>query len=79
MEFEEILKVSEVSFIFHVNYCGKPWDLKLFHNNGTPGYACNCIQDLDRSCCEIRAYYRLKQFKICDVEVMPDFYGFILR
>ncbi|EER45817.1 conserved hypothetical protein [Histoplasma capsulatum H143] len=78
MEFEETLNVSEASSIFHVNYCGEPRVLKVFHNNGDPGYACNRIQDLSRSRCEIRAYCRLKQSKICDSGTVPNFYGFML-
>ncbi|KAL2374835.1 hypothetical protein BDBG_03331 [Blastomyces gilchristii SLH14081] len=78
MEFEETLNVSEASSIFHVNYCGKPRVLKVFHKNGDPGYAHDHIRDLDRSRCEIRAYCRLKQSKICDSGAVPDFYGFIL-
>lgn len=49
-----------------------------FHNTGDPGYARNCIRDLDRSRCDIRAYCRLKRYKICDSGVVPDFYGFTL-
>ncbi|PGH29268.1 hypothetical protein GX50_07983 [[Emmonsia] crescens] len=78
MEFEEILNVSDASSIFYVNYCGKPRVLKVFHNNGDPGYARDHIRDLDRSRCEIRAYCSLKQFKICDSGAVPNFYGFML-
>ncbi|KKZ63789.1 hypothetical protein EMCG_01893 [[Emmonsia] crescens] len=66
VEFVETLKDSEASSIFHVNYYGKPRALKVFHNNGDPGYACDRIRDLNRSRCEIRAYCSLKQFNICD-------------
>ncbi|KKZ67226.1 hypothetical protein EMCG_07076 [[Emmonsia] crescens] len=78
IEFEETLNISEVSSIFHVNYCGKPRVLKVFHNNGDPGYARDRIRDLDCSCCEIRAYCRLKWFKICDSGAVPNFYDFML-
>ncbi|OJD10962.1 hypothetical protein AJ78_08162 [Emergomyces pasteurianus Ep9510] len=78
VEFEETLNVSEASSIFHISYCGKPRVLKVFHNNGDPGYARDRIRDLDRSRCEIRAYCRLKQSKICDSGAVPNFYGFML-
>ncbi|PGH30701.1 hypothetical protein GX50_06514 [[Emmonsia] crescens] len=78
MEFKKTLNVSEASSIFHVNYCGKPRVLKVFHNNGDSGYAPDRIRDLDRSRCEIRAYCSLKRFKICDSGVVPNFYGFML-
>jgi hypothetical protein len=48
-----------------------------FHNNGDPGYARDRIRDLGRSRCEIRAYCRLKRFKICDSGALPNFYGFM--
>ncbi|OJD24729.1 hypothetical protein ACJ73_03908 [Blastomyces percursus] len=78
MEFEETLNVSEASSIFRVNYCGKPRVLKMFHNNGDPGYARDRIRDLDRSRCEIRAYCSLEWSKICDSGAVPNFYGFML-
>ncbi|OAX77992.1 hypothetical protein ACJ72_07703 [Emergomyces africanus] len=52
--------------------------LKVFHNNENPGYARDCIRDLNRSRCEIRAYCRLKWFKICDSDTVPNFYDFML-
>ncbi|EER37896.1 conserved hypothetical protein [Histoplasma capsulatum H143] len=78
LELVERLKDSEASSIFHVNYCGEPRVLKVFHNNGDPGYASDHIRDLDRSRCEIRAYCRLKRFKICDAGFVPQFYGYML-
>ncbi|PGG99209.1 hypothetical protein AJ79_08639 [Helicocarpus griseus UAMH5409] len=72
MEFEEVLNVSKASSIFHVNYCGKPRVLKVFHNNGDPGYAHDHIRDLNCSGCEIRAYCSLKRFKICDCGARHD-------
>ncbi|KAK2807020.1 hypothetical protein FQN50_005594 [Emmonsiellopsis sp. PD_5] len=78
MEFKETLNISEASSIFHVSYYGKPRVLKVFHNNGDPGYACDHIRDLNRSRCEIRAYCSLKRSKICDSGAVPNFYGFML-
>ncbi|KAK2741441.1 hypothetical protein FQN55_008357 [Onygenales sp. PD_40] len=78
LEFKETLNISEASSIFHVNYCDKPWVLKVFHNNRDPGYACDHIQDLNRCRCEIRAYCSLKKSKICDSGTVPNFYGFVL-
>ncbi|KAI1923304.1 hypothetical protein LOZ52_001046 [Ophidiomyces ophidiicola] len=77
LEFVECLKTSEASSIFHVNYSYKPRVLKVFHNNGDPGYASDCIHDLNRARCEIRAYCRLKQFGICNTGYVPDFYGYM--
>lgn len=53
-------------------------DAMQFHNNGDSGYIHNCIQDLNHSHCKIRAYCRLKQFKIYDSDAMLNFYDFIL-
>ncbi|EER39351.1 conserved hypothetical protein [Histoplasma capsulatum H143] len=64
MVFEETLNVSETPSNFRVNYCGNPWVLKVFHNNGDLGYAHDGIRDLDHSHYEIRAYCRLKHFML---------------
>ncbi|OJD21069.1 hypothetical protein ACJ73_07592 [Blastomyces percursus] len=78
MELIAILKESETSSIFHVNYNGKPRVLKVFHNNKDPGYANDGVRDLNRTRCEIRAYCSLKRFKICDGGFVPKFYGYML-
>ncbi|EEH03295.1 conserved hypothetical protein [Histoplasma capsulatum G186AR] len=72
------LNASETSSIFHINYNGKPRVLKVFHNNGDPGYAGDGVRDLNRSRCEIRAYCNLERFGISDGGYVPKFYGFML-
>ncbi|KMU84565.1 hypothetical protein CIHG_02349 [Coccidioides immitis H538.4] len=79
MTFVKLLKASEASSIFQVDYRGKPRVLKVFHNNGDPGYASDRVRDLNRSPSEIRAYCRLKRFGICDGGYVPNFYGFMLE
>ncbi|KAK2807535.1 hypothetical protein FQN50_005403 [Emmonsiellopsis sp. PD_5] len=78
MTFIKELHASEASSIFHVNYDGKPRVLKVFHNNGDPGYASDGVRDLNRSRCEIRAYCNLKLYGICDSGYVPQFYGFMI-
>ncbi|PGH31336.1 hypothetical protein GX50_05875 [[Emmonsia] crescens] len=78
MELIAVLKKSEVSCIFHVNYIGEPRVLKVFHNNKDPGYASDGVRDLNRARCEIRAYCSLKRFKICDGGFVPKFYGYTI-
>ncbi|OJD12016.1 hypothetical protein AJ78_07333 [Emergomyces pasteurianus Ep9510] len=72
------LKASKASSIFYVNYNGKPRVLKVFHNNGDPGYASDGVRDLNRARCEIRAYCKLKRYGVCDGGYVPKFYGFML-
>ncbi|OJD14689.1 hypothetical protein AJ78_04980 [Emergomyces pasteurianus Ep9510] len=78
MKFIKELNASDTSSIFHVNYDGKPRVLKVFHNNGDPGYAGDGVRDLNRSRCEIRAYCNLKRFGICDSGHVPQFYSFMV-
>ncbi|KAL1952988.1 hypothetical protein VTO42DRAFT_3784 [Malbranchea cinnamomea] len=78
IKFIKELKRSEASSIFHVNYEGKPRVLKVFHNNGDPGFADDGVRDLNRARCEIRAYCSLKRSGICDQGYVPQFYGYTL-
>ncbi|PGG97366.1 hypothetical protein AJ79_09239 [Helicocarpus griseus UAMH5409] len=78
MKLIAVLKESEPSSIFHVSYFDKPRVLKVFHNGKDPGYAQDGVRDLNRTRCEIRAYCRLKRFKICDNGFAPKFYGYML-
>ncbi|RJE24487.1 hypothetical protein PHISCL_03179 [Aspergillus sclerotialis] len=72
------LKTSEASSISHVTYEGEPRALKVFHNNGDPGFADDGVRDLNRARCEIRAYCALKQAGVCDGGYVPQFYGYVL-
>ncbi|EER38046.1 conserved hypothetical protein [Histoplasma capsulatum var. duboisii H88] len=76
LKFIQELNISESSSIFHVSYEGKPYVLKVFHNNGDPGYADDGVRDLNRARCEIRAYCSLKRSGICDAGYVPQFYGY---
>ncbi|PGH07421.1 hypothetical protein GX51_01720 [Blastomyces parvus] len=64
IKFIKELKTSEASSIFH------------FHNNEDPGYADDGVRDLNRACCEIRAYCALKCAGICDEGYVLQFYGY---
>ncbi|KAK2758953.1 hypothetical protein FQN54_003051 [Arachnomyces sp. PD_36] len=77
VEFISLLKESEASSIFHVNYHDEPRVIKAFHNNEDPGYAGDGVRDLNRTRCEIRAYCRLKSSKVCDEGFVPEFYGYM--
>ncbi|KAK2736639.1 hypothetical protein FQN55_001585 [Onygenales sp. PD_40] len=72
------LKRSEASSIFPVNYDQNPRVLKIFHNNADLGYADDKVHDLNQAHCEIQAYCRLKQYGICDMGYVPQFYGYTL-
>ncbi|CAG8334122.1 unnamed protein product [Penicillium salamii] len=50
--------------------------LKLFHNNGDPGYAANG-RDLDRFRCESQAYEKLLDSDACTRGFIPEFHGHI--
>ncbi|RMJ22989.1 hypothetical protein PHISP_06129 [Aspergillus sp. HF37] len=79
LKFIKKLKESETSSIFHVNYDGEPRVLKVFHDNGDPGFADDGVRDLNRARCEIRAYCALKLSGVCDGGYVPQFYGYTLR
>ncbi|KKZ67619.1 hypothetical protein EMCG_06679 [[Emmonsia] crescens] len=61
IDFEKISLVCTVpsfSTCAFLNLCtfSSDHDAMQFHKNGDPRYACDCIRDLNRFCCEIGAY-----------------------
>ncbi|CAG8014920.1 unnamed protein product [Penicillium salamii] len=65
---------SDSSSIFEVDLDGQKYALKLFHNNGDPGYAENG-RDLDRFRCESQAYEKLLDSDACTRGFIPKIYG----
>ncbi|KAJ5593234.1 hypothetical protein N7537_010138 [Penicillium hordei] len=69
---------SDASSIFDVEVDGQEYALKLFHDNGDPGYAKNG-RDLNRFRCEFNAYEKLVRYGVCECHVAPKFHGYIDR
>ncbi|KAL2811077.1 hypothetical protein BDW59DRAFT_155583 [Aspergillus cavernicola] len=69
---------SDASSVFEVELDGEKYAMKLFHNNGDPGFAENG-RDLDRFRCELNAYRNLSKFNVCKHGFVPYFYGHIDR
>ncbi|PYI35160.1 hypothetical protein BP00DRAFT_442985 [Aspergillus indologenus CBS 114.80] len=69
---------SEASTVLEVRICGKTRIMKLFHDNGDPGYS-RRGRDLNRFRCELNAYRNLLKFGVCDSGFVPFFHGFIDR
>ncbi|KAH8430181.1 uncharacterized protein LDX57_007851 [Aspergillus melleus] len=69
---------SEASTVFEVRICGKIRVMKLFHDNGDPGYS-RRGRDLNRFRCELNAYRNLLEFGVCERGFVPFFYGYIDR
>ena len=69
---------SDASSIFEVEVDGQKYVLKLFHDNGDPGYAENG-RDLNRFRCEFNAYEKLVTSGVCESRVVPKFHGYIDR
>ncbi|OGM39208.1 hypothetical protein ABOM_012230 [Aspergillus bombycis] len=67
---------SDASSIFETEFDGDKFAMKLFHNNGDPGFAENG-RDLNRFRCELNAYENLRKYHVCKQGVVPYFYGYI--
>ncbi|KAF4270336.1 hypothetical protein KXX25_006465 [Aspergillus fumigatus] len=72
------LKSSESSSIFVVELQGKLYVMKLFHDNGDPGFT-EKGRDLNRFRCELNAYRNLHSFGVCERGFVPYYYGYIDR
>lgn len=57
---------------------GQKYALKLFHDNGDPGYT-EKGRDLNRFRCELNAYKKLFASGVCARSFVPKFYGYINR
>jgi serine/threonine protein kinase len=69
---------SDASAIFEVDLGGQKYALKLFHDNGDPGYT-EKGRDLNRFRCELNAYEKLLTSGVCVRGFVPKFYGYIDR
>ncbi|GAB1198180.1 hypothetical protein APSETT444_007488 [Aspergillus pseudonomiae] len=67
---------SDASSIFEVDLDGQKYALKLFHNDGDPGYT-EKGRDLNRFRCESKAYEKLFTSGVCERRFVPNFYGYI--
>lgn len=72
------ITTSDASSIFEVEVDGEKYVLKLFHDNGDPGYAENG-RDLNRFRCEFNAYEKLVASGVSEFRVVPKFHGYIDR
>lgn len=69
---------SDASSIFEVDLDGQKYALKLFHDNGDPGYT-EKVRDLNRFRCEFNAYKKLLSSGVCARGFVPKFYGYTNR
>ncbi|KAK4869231.1 hypothetical protein LT330_006231 [Penicillium expansum] len=69
---------ADASSIFEVTLDGQRYALKLFHDNGDPGYADNG-RDLNRFRCKYNAYKKLLASGVCESNFVPKLYGCIDR
>ncbi|KAE8337279.1 hypothetical protein BDV24DRAFT_177796 [Aspergillus arachidicola] len=60
---------SDASSIFKVDVDGQKYALKLFHDNGDPGYTKNG-RDLNRFRCESNAYEKLLTSGVCERSIL---------
>ncbi|OJJ44208.1 hypothetical protein ASPZODRAFT_71794 [Penicilliopsis zonata CBS 506.65] len=65
---------SEASSIFEIDLQGLKCVMKLFHNNGDPGYT-KKGRDLNRFRCELNAYRNLHKYGVCARGFVPQFHG----
>ncbi|OJJ49035.1 hypothetical protein ASPZODRAFT_129410 [Penicilliopsis zonata CBS 506.65] len=72
------LSRSDASSIFEVELDGEKYAMKLFHDNGDPGFAENG-RDLNRFRCELNAYMNLRKHNVCKQGFVPYFHGHIDR
>ncbi|QKX56839.1 uncharacterized protein TRUGW13939_03946 [Talaromyces rugulosus] len=83
MDFSKIhiirqITCSDASSIFEVDLDGQKYALKVFHDNGDPGFTENG-RDLNRFRCEFNAYKKLLTSDVCARGYVPKFYGCINR
>ncbi|KAK9234131.1 hypothetical protein V1525DRAFT_435918 [Lipomyces kononenkoae] len=69
---------SEASSIYEIELEGSTYAMKLFHDNGDPGYT-KKGRDLNRFRCELNAYTNLHRFGVCERGFVPAFYGHVDR
>lgn len=69
---------SDESSLFEIELDGHKYALKLYHDNGDPGYT-EKGRDLNRFRCELNAYQNLMRSGVCERGFVPKFYGYIDR
>ncbi|KAL4817228.1 hypothetical protein BDW67DRAFT_183898 [Aspergillus spinulosporus] len=69
---------SDASSVFEIELEGRKCAMKLFHDNGDPGFAENG-RDMNRFRCELKAYMNLREHGVCERGFVPYFYGHIDR
>ncbi|PLB47132.1 hypothetical protein P170DRAFT_511778 [Aspergillus steynii IBT 23096] len=72
------ISYSDASSIFEVDLDGQKYALKLYHDEGEPGYS-KKGRDLNRFRCEYGAYQKLIASGACDSGFVPKCYGYIDR
>ncbi|CAI7581709.1 unnamed protein product [Penicillium bialowiezense] len=72
------ISCSPSSTIYEIQLAGNTCVMKLFHDNGDPGYTPKG-RDLNRFRCELNAYHNLRTFGMCDTGCVPAFHGYIDR
>ncbi|PWY96161.1 hypothetical protein BO94DRAFT_551881 [Aspergillus sclerotioniger CBS 115572] len=78
IQIEREIAVSRASSIFQIKLDGETYAMKLYHDNGDPGYT-ESGRDLNRYRCELKAYMNLLQYGVCDSGLVPSCYGYIDR
>ncbi|KAL2831919.1 hypothetical protein BJY01DRAFT_226300, partial [Aspergillus pseudoustus] len=69
---------SDTSSIYEIELHGATYVMKLFHDNGDPGYA-KKGRDLNRFRCELNAYQNFHTHGVCQQGFVPLFHGYIDR
>ncbi|KAJ6013430.1 hypothetical protein N7540_008021 [Penicillium herquei] len=78
IEIKRELSRSKASTIYEIRLSEKPCIMRLFHDNGDPGYT-KKGRDLNRFRCELNAYHNLRELGVCDRGFVPAFHGHIDR
>ncbi|EEA27059.1 hypothetical protein TMatcc_004661 [Talaromyces marneffei ATCC 18224] len=78
IHFVRELTHSDASSVFEIEVDGETDVMKLFHDNGDPGYT-EKGRDLNRFRCELNAYKNLQKFGVCEQGFVPYLYGHIER
>ncbi|PYI09833.1 hypothetical protein BO78DRAFT_362358 [Aspergillus sclerotiicarbonarius CBS 121057] len=76
LKFCASLQHSQASSIYEVMLNNDRYCLKVYHDNGDPGYAQDG-RDLNRFRCEINAYGNLQVGGVCRKGVVPRYIGYI--
>ncbi|RAK90043.1 hypothetical protein BO79DRAFT_10290 [Aspergillus costaricaensis CBS 115574] len=78
IQFIREISSSPASSIFEITLDDVTYALKLYHDNGDPGFT-ERGRDLNRYRCELKAYMNLLRHGVCDRGFVPYFYGYIDR